>query len=448
MILLLFISIITFFVINLLDGSTSSLFASIIVYIIGFFYSFNVEREKRSYSSKLFFVVYTIYLISAYIFSLSFQKGHHFLLIDPLTYLQEFSSVRDNSIEFYLQYFKDCYFLLTDNNALYNAYVRLSALFANTFLDGGSVLYATLLNTLFGILSSTVLYRILLIYFSPKKAYKYVLYFSILSLFHFYSVVIVRDIIIAFFYLLVIEIVLKKYSTKNLIKLLVLLLIVWGIRLYSGLFIIIFILYYVYVPLRNSKFKPIILPLYILLLIFLVITSSVVVEQSLEEIKLYQEFSIEKGEVSGGLSNYLLNLPFGIKQVALTIYSQFHPFPPYAPLLSAATFSQYYMSVLTFIYSVWWAFVFFPLLLFSFLKGGLKKMPIEFKLLFGIAIIFIMANTAHIDIRRMMPVYPIIYIIFLNVKDYIIPRKTYRRINNLILFLFLLFSAIYLFLIG
>mgnify|MGYP000911697811 CR=1 FL=1 len=362
---LLFISIFTLIIIIIIEGSLSSLFASIFVYSIGFFFSLNVERNKRSYSIKLFFIVSTIYLISAYIFSLSFQSGSYFLISDPLTYLEEFSLDRDNSIEFYLQYFYDGYFKLSDNNVLHNAYVRLSALFANTFLDGGSVLYATLLNTLFGILSTTVLYRILLIYFSPKKAYKYALYFSLLSLFHFYSVVIVRDIIIAFFYLLVIEIVLKKYSTKNLIKLLVLLLIVWGIRLYSGLFIIVFILYYVYVPLRNSKFKPIILPLYILLLIFLVFTSSIVVEQSLEEIKLYQDFSIEKGEVSGGLSNYILNLPFGIKQVALTIYSQFHPFPPYAPLLSATTFSQYYMSVLTFIYSVWWAFVFFPLLLFS-----------------------------------------------------------------------------------
>ncbi|KUK56776.1 MAG: NADH dehydrogenase subunit 2, partial [Bacteroidetes bacterium 38_7] len=172
-----------------------------------------------------------------------------------------------------------------------------------------------------------------------------------------------------------------------------------------------------------------------------------VIEQSLEEISYYQEFSNERVNVSGGLSKYLINLPIGIKQIVLTLYSQFHPFPPFSPLLSASTFSQFYMSILVFIYSVWWAFIFFPLLIYLFFKGALKKIKLEFRLLFIIALIFIMVNTAHIDVRRMMPVYPILYLIYLIIKKYIITQSYYKNVNYLIAFVFLFAISFYLILI-
>lgn len=441
-------SIIILIAINILDGSFSSFFASIIVYILGLLYSQKVNGENKKYSLKLFFTVYSCYLVSAYIFSLSFYDGNYFLLSDPTSSIAIFDN---NYVLKDILNFQDTissYLNLVDENTIYNIYIRLLAYIANTLFGEASILYATLAHTIFGIFSSTVLYRILLMYFTSEKAYKYALLFALISLFHFYSAVIIRDIIIAFFYLLVIEIVLQKFSFKNLIKLFLLLIIVWGIRLYSGLFVFIFISYYIYVQLHNSRYKLIILPFFIVSVIVIFFSSAVLIQQSLEEIMLYQEFSIERGEEVGGLSNYLLHLPTGIKQVVLTLYSQFHPFPPYAPLLTARTFSQYYMSLLVFIYSIWWAFIFFPLLIFLFLKGAFKKISFEFKMLFFIAIIFIMVNTAHIDVRRMMPVYPILYLLFLIIINNFIPRSYLKKTNIIILFLTLISLTAYLFLIA
>lgn len=447
MIALFFLSFFLLIIINILDASYSTMFASSIVYIIGLLYSFTVDKNNRYQSVKLFLTIYSVYLISAYIFSFSFHDGNYFLMSDPLSYIEEFSIIRDNSIEFYLDYFYDCYFNLADNNALHNSYVRLSVLFAKSYLDGGGVLYLTLMHTLFGILSCTVLYKILLKYFTSRDAYKYALLFGVFSLFHFYSAVILRDIIIAFLYLLVLKIILEPFSYRGLFKLIILLLITWGIRLYSGLFIVVFILYYIYVSLGNSKYKPIIVPLFISVFIGIIISSNMVIEQSLEEIRYYQEFSTERVMASEGLSSYLINLPIGIKQIVLTLYSQFHPFPPFSPLLSASTFSQFYMSILVFIYSVWWAFIFFPLLIYLFFKGAFKKIKLEFRLLFIIALIFIMVNTAHIDVRRMMPVYPILYLIYLFIKKYIITQSYYKKVNYLIAFVFLFAISFYLILI-
>lgn len=446
MILLFIISIIILLIINLLDASYSTLVASLVVYIIGFIYSQTTNNNHKRYSISLFLIVISCYLISAYIFSLSFSNGNHFLLSDPLKYIDEFSANNVDGYKLDIYYIIDSYLVLSDDNVLHNFYIKFLSFFSKSLLDGGSILFLTLAHSLFGILSSTVLYRVLLMYFSSIKAFKYALIFSLLSVFHFYSGVIIRDIIIAYFYLLVIEIVLNKYSLKNLIKIFIILIITLGLRLYSGLFISVFILFYIYIPFKKSRFKPLLMPLYILTIIALISSLTLIIQKSIDELAFYQQFSLDRGKLSGGLSNYLLNLPIGLKQIVLTLYSQFNPFPPFAPLLSANTFSQYYMSLLILIYSIWWAYIFFPLLILLLYKGAFKKITIEFKILFFISIIFITINTAHIDVRRIMPVYPILYLIFLQLKNNIIPKFYMKRVNIVFTFFSILGLIVYIFL--
>lgn len=445
-ILSLTISITCLLFINILAFSLSSLFAIILIYIIGFLFSQKVQKKYKNDSAKLFFYVFSIYLISGYVFSLSFNIRDNFLLSDPTVYIEQFSKNWSLDKSLIIDYLYGCFIKLNDNNALYNLYIRFLANFSNYLFGEASVLYATLGQTIFGILSTLVLYRIIL-NFQPNKAFKYSFIFAIFSSFHFYSSVIVRDIIIAFLFLLIIEIILKKYTNKNLIKLFILLIIVWGIRLYSGLFVFVFILYYVYLPIRKTKFKPFILPFFILIVIGVLISSYEIINQSIEEISYYVEFSRVRGEQSGGLSNYLLNFPPVIKEIILTLYSQFHPFPPFAPLLSASTFSQFYISTIVFINSIWWALIFYKLLIFLFVKGVFKKILFEFRLLFIISIIFIIANTAHIDIRRMMPIYPILFLIYLNVVETYISASYMKKANVSMMLFITLAIIIYLFLI-
>ena len=105
-----------------------------------------------------------------------------------------------------------CYFEFSDSNLLYNAYLNVMAVFANTKLDGMTVFGMTLLQTVWGILSSIVLFRILTRHIEVDKAFRYTLIFSLCSLFLFYSTVIIRDIIICFLYLCAFDIVDRKFS--------------------------------------------------------------------------------------------------------------------------------------------------------------------------------------------------------------------------------------------
>ena len=131
------------------------------------------------------------------------------------------------------------------------------AVFVNNYLGGITVYGLTICNTIWGVLSSVVLFRILKRRLDLNRAFSLSLVFALCSLFLFYSTVIIRDIIICFFFLVAFDIVDQKFSLSGVIKLLSIVLIVWGIRLYSGLFLIVFLGYYFYKRSYNSVFKPI-----------------------------------------------------------------------------------------------------------------------------------------------------------------------------------------------
>lgn len=118
-----------------------------------------------------------------------------------------------------------------------------------------------------------------------------------------------------------------------------------------------------------------------------------------------------------GLFTMFYKLPNGIRQIAILFYSQMAPFPSFTVLLSVKTLPNLVMAITVIIYQLWWYFVFYTLIYYMITCGLLRNFSTKEKLLFIMAIIFIIANTSHPDIRRMMPVYPITYILYLKVKD-------------------------------
>ena len=51
------------------------------------------------------------------------------------------------------------------------------------------------------------------------------------------------------------------------------------------------------------------------------------------------------------------------------------------------------------------------------LNKGLKAISFNYIILLLMALVFLMVNTAHIDIRRMMPVFPIIYLAYAQILE-------------------------------
>lgn len=440
--ILFIISFASIVVCAIADNSFAAFIAGIIIIAAGIMLCMTVNAENRDGAFKTLYSVIPIYVISAYIFSLSFDQNNFFAVSDSMRYLQYYQGSRAYFRE--SSYLVDTYIRFTDNNGLYNSYIQCWAAIGNLNLDGASVFYMTLAQTLFGVLCSVILYRIIA-RLHKKSPVKYAVTFSCCSLFLFYSSVIIRDITVAFFFLYALDYLTQHFKLRRLFYLILFGFIVWGIRLYSGLFYFIFPMCYVVFRLTKNSGKKATIIFFILLGLFVlpVVAVTSVGEQTQEEIEEYQNFTLGRNE--NGLFNKLAKLPPGIKEVALTLFSQISPFPPHNLLIKSENFSQVYMGVDHFVFEFFWFFVFFMLAYLCIINGRFRLLGREEIILLIIAMLYIVVNTAHPDIRRMMPVYPIIYLLYLKIINKCSQREVYNAKNKLrILYVFLfVFALIY-----
>lgn len=431
-------------------GILDSLSSSILI-IISFLCNTIACSTIRNHTTKvkaykLATIVSCVYFISAYINSLNFDNTKFFLVLDPTTYFPFLNLTAPNTD--FVEYIKSCYFELSDSNALHEVYVRYASIIANNYFDGATVLFQTLLHTIFGVLASLTLFRILSRYFDSSKSFRYALVFALCSPFFYYSTVVIRDIIIAYFYIRGFEIILEKFSVKGIVQLIILMLLTWGCRLYSGFFYSLLILYYLYINFKTTIYGKFVLFLMILIGSTVIISGglSSAVEQSQNELLVYQELDSERGaEIGGGLSYKLLSLPTGIKEIALFFYSQMFPFPFYSGLTTFGNIEQFYAGLMFSIYPLFWFLIFYQLLLYLIWFKEYKHLNNNLLILLFIAYAFIILNTAHIDPRRIMPMYPLLYLIFLYVRENFVSRKKAYQARRLLLSSYFILIVAYLF---
>lgn len=378
------------------------------------------KRIDRGQCSKLLLVVTSVYLISACFFSYAFEDGKYFLMLDPTQYFR-LLNMQTMDMDPSLSLFS-CYFLLDDRDALHELFVRYCILFANNQLTGASVIYLTLINTLFGVLSIGAVYRIMLKVLPATKAYRYALLFALLSPFHFYSVSCVRDIIIACIYAHTIEIILGDFKVKKLALLLVFFVLAWGVRLYSGLFLATFIAYYIFcVAFKRDLGKYAVIGVSALLLLIILpqINQTEVYTLSVQELESYEDYD-KVNASSSSLARQLTSLPPVVKQVALFIHAQMMPFPPFNSVPLIKNMSHAYMELLVITYEIFWFIIAFSLIYMLLFRGCGGRLTFNDWVLIGIYIIFILLNTAQLDVRRIMAIYPLLLYYYVKVKfDYL-----------------------------
>lgn len=404
-------SIVVFVIIILLstfDNSFATLTISAGMYVFGAVFVVLYQRENLKPSLLLYNIVFSVYFTLAFIVSTSFSVRDFFLVSDPSRYLDRF--INSTSVYWVREDIVSCYLDFTDNNALYNAYLNYVAVFVNNFLGGITVYGLTICQTIWGVLSSVILYRILARRFNERKAFNLALVFAFCSLFMFYSFVIIRDIIICFFFLVAFDIVDRKFSLIGVIKLLLIVLIVWGIRLYSGLFLVVFLGYYFYKKLYDSALRPI--ATFVFAIILVSISGSIfaldIVSQTMDEMQLYTEFSSEQS--AGGLVSKLQSLPPGISHLSIAFFVMIGPLPPFNTYIEVETFSHFVMSTMRLVEAFFWFVLFYSLFYKLFIKKYIAKLPFDRIVLLLVCLVFILANTSHPDIRRMLPVFPIIFV--------------------------------------
>lgn len=420
--------------ISLFEQSVTTFIIGFIGYFICLCSASYSQSSVKKGAQKVLSIVFPVYVVSAYIFSLSFAQGQFFLVFDPTHYIVSFTNINFWDWDRFWEILEACYINFGDNNGLYVGCMELMGYLSNEYFTGASVLSLTIIQTVFGVLTSISTYKILSNYFEVNKAVKYTIIFALFTYIHFYSCVIIRDIIITFFYTWGLQIVLKKeQNIFQLVLLTIIFLIIIGLRLYTGLFFGAFIAFWFYRYTKNSSLKYISYLVLAIGFLFIIssFASSILYEQTMEQMAGSEELS----ESRGGLSNVLRGLPPGLKQISLILLAMFGPLNPISSFESVSSFSNIYMLCVMTINSLVWFFIFYGLLYMLFVKKRWAGITTEEKMLFLISLLFISLNTSHIDIRRMMGVFPFLYLLYLQLRNN--SKINIRRINRLIWALYL-----------
>ena len=181
--------------------SFAVLFLTFFFYVIGHLVCFSIEKPNRKEGVILFNWVFSgliLFAILHYLntivnysdFAVDWRDEYKFWLIS-----EDFSQYANIK-----KVFKDSFsvYRLSDLPG-YAFYIGSLAYVAENFFDGNHLLLQFIGTTFWGGMSSLLLYKCFLLYFSRKDSFKYVICFSLFSVLFAYSFVFLRDIIIAFF---------------------------------------------------------------------------------------------------------------------------------------------------------------------------------------------------------------------------------------------------------
>lgn len=404
----IFVAFLVVLLLTVADGVGSAVMLMFTL-LTGMLICMTLPQKQRSRGMNLLAMVFSIYVSVAYIASLSFSKSEFFYVSDSMRYIESY--IKSKTFIYSQQDFYDCYFQFSDSNLLFNAYLNEMALIMNKYFGGMTVYGMTLCLTIFGVLSSLILYKIFLRHFNETYAYNQVLIFSLCSQFFLYSTVIVRDVVICFLYLVAFDIIDRKFSLKGFLMLFVVMLLAWGVRLYSGVFLGAFIWYYLYTKMSNGSARLVGKFLAILfgVIIAVAIIGSSLMEQTTEELEVYEGLS--QARSAGGIASRLMKLPPGISHLCIVFYTMIRPLPPFSPFVGVESFSNFSIATLSFISGFFWFVCFYTYTFLAIFNHQLKKLDSNKLLLLGIVFLFLLANTAHPDVRRILPVFPVIYLL-------------------------------------
>jgi hypothetical protein len=413
----------------LCSGSFASFLMATFIFVSGQLFCRFVNRESRYKGRLLFNIVFSCLTIFACIhyydtvvdwayFAQDWNDEYKFWSISEI--LSKYPSIN--------RIFVDCFIErnvggLIENQG-YVFYIGFLGYIAENFLDGNHLLLQFIGSVLFGSLSSILLYKIFLNYFDKNKSFNHVLIFSLCCVVFSYGFAFLRDIVVYFFYALMIYLTLSKFSVSNLIKLICLSFIVFQLRFEHGLFPIMFIAYYIYRAFNKIK---ILIPFIMVCLIVIFFTYfSEFLDTALNSMDNYKELTSDAALSKSGLSAYIFTLPPFIKEIVLFFYVPITPFPPTFAVSQTVNMFGAIVESHTIIYEFFWFIVFYLMLKWLIFDKKIKQLPSEIIWLFALSIIFLILNLSNPNHRRLMAVYPIIYLAYCLIKDKM-PRNVVNK---------------------
>jgi len=248
----------------------------------------------------------------------------------------------------------------------------------------------------------------------------------------YYSPWILRDVPIAFFYAVAIYLTHTKFRPVVFIYYTILVLITIEFRLEHGLFLLVFPFIYIYINRASnvviSKLWPFIFVLSMAVFIGVFYIFIEEFTNSMETLRKYDDYTIES--LNDGFGAQLYKFPNGVRQLLVSLHSQVTPLPPWAGISLERSTLIVITSLVQMINTIYWSyiFIFSVYALFSrFVRGKLSQSLWIFVIVF---ILFLLVNSANMNVRRILGVYPILFLVYVNLNTTILSTENRKRLSS------------------
>tara|TARA_R110002096_G_scaffold37317_1_gene103646 strand:+ start:4563 stop:5939 length:1377 start_codon:yes stop_codon:yes gene_type:complete len=419
----------------LLTLSSSFLFYYLLFIVLGRIICWKLasNKDEKKILLNLLYVVLPFYILFSFIIYQGYLlENRFFIFSDQSFFYSNIEELVSTSNSFYdvfkktmierIHYDYEGYFLLAGT----------AGYFAEYYLDGNNIFIQSILVSSFSVLINIYLIKILCFYIPRKKAYKYTLLFAFCSPILYYSPWVLRDMPIALFYTIAFYLIHKKWNIINFFTFIGLILITMQFRTEHGLFLLVFPMIYTYLNKQKNyfinKIWPIIFSITSVIFIYIFVLLIPQIEKSIKTVERYNKFTNES--LNDGFGSKLYSLPPVIKEFALMVNSQITPLPPWVNLNLDYSWISLVMGLLTFIFAVFWSKVFLVTFFSFFNKSIRKKTPKIIYILLGIFFLFLLANVSNINVRRLIAVYPIFFLIYVYIKESNFQNYFYKKYNQ------------------
>jgi len=414
-----------------LEGSLAPilLFSFMTITVISFIIILSKEEiQLKSQLFIFFFSLYLIYtLIQHYIF-LSFSPKLPFYFPDE----PKFYHFSDLAVPYltgeknFFELFSNWRLPLHDLplHPVFSGYIA----YFSTLIDGrNSILIQKLLSPFFGGLLLVFLYATIKHQFNDTKfAFNATLAYGLFSAVFMYSTPMLRDIDVALFYMMFFYLFLQKFSYVRFSLLFVVAFLTFYLRVESGMVLYGLLLVYLYLYVRTIESKSIKYIFYILTMVLISFVVMLMYKKVMGKIvsvdETYTSLGVARSS-KGSIALLFDKLPFGLSHTAKLLFSQLKPFPFFVAISRP----------LEAISGLLWPFIFITML-YAVIKKEIRN-KIDEKVIYlvmtAIAVLFLMSSGPVV--RRMMSVYPMIYMTSLYV-FFILPDYQSKRVFSYYMF--------------
>lgn len=446
MLLFLIISFLFAILFSVVTQSVSVLIFHLFFFILGYFLiraAGKKQIRKTSYFIfGLFYLTYTLFAFGVFLYKTHYNLEYVYAS-DQITFYNLSESLGNNSnfssiIGYgFLQ-------ILSNQDGGFPILIGTISFIANNFFDGNHLLIHLFTISFFSSFSIVILFRILTNYFTIQKAKKYSIIFGFFSYLFYYSGFMLRDVVIAFLFMQAIYLIHNSnFTFKILFRLIILALITFTFRYQYGLFILLFIGLYLWKTDKNYKKRIVQLAIVIIIITGAALVGSTV-KQIIFQREQRQEYFSDRLENESGLATKLYKLPPVLKEISVSAFVLINPFPFWA------IFTGKFGDIIFLNYSlagIFWYFVNGFIVFALIFKSKKIKIDTWIKILLITAYSFILLNAFYeIQLRRIMAIYPFIYIAFLYLYNQT-STKLRKQITGILsvsyfilLFLYLLFK--------